>query len=195
MTTNKQKSKPGGLFFKLINRINQLENQVQFLKVLLIKLKIRNLTPAFKVATTFKDNIPQHCVSNEVTEKSTLMPNCQEGIGSIRCKNSSTIATNTYQKKILIIGDSNGEECVSLFNSAFRNLNINGFLVSAFFKPNALFLDVIKDIPKMCKNFNFDDHVFVIGDTTDCLKGKCVDNNKLFAILACQCNALKYNLL
>ena len=185
LSTNKQKLKPGDLFFKLTNKISQLENQVQFLKVALTKLKKRNLTSACKLAPILKDNIPQLCNSNKLAEKSTVVNNTSKKvINNIKCKNLSPIATSTYQKKILIVGDSNGEQCVSLFNSAFRNININNFLVSAVFKPNALFLDVVKDLPKMCKKFNFDDHIFVIGGTADCLKGKCVDKNKLFSILS-----------
>lgn len=85
--------------------------------------------------------------------------------------------------KIFIVGDSNGENCVSVFNKLLRKCGKSNYLVTSFFKPNALCDDVIADIPKVCKDFTPNDHVIILAGTSNALQGKTYNGHKLFVVL------------
>jgi len=175
------KAKSGRLCFRLLNRIHSLEKQLQFLRVTITKAKLRREN---RNKAPFSGAIPQvmgDSVHTQLSSEEDLAEIVSGGntVNPDLCPNPKQIS----QKRIFFAGDANGDQCVSLSRAILNRHNAENILVTSFFKPNAFFDEVLDVIPKACRDFTSDDHIFIFAGTSDVLKGKKIDLNKVTKLL------------
>lgn len=91
-------------------------------------------------------------------------------------KPKPTVNIESKKSRILIVGDNNALDC-SIFLKRF--LKPEEWSITTFSKPNALFEDIISELPLMCKDFDMSDHVLIFGGTTNALRGHPINSHSL----------------
>lgn len=158
------------LFFSLTNKIACLEQRVKFLEAQLTKAckKVKCLPePIVTDQLDLNENTPPILTSSP---KKTL------GLQTVQAKH----CLGKSRKRILIVGDNNGDSCAEILNNHINNEN---YLVSSFFKPNSTLSNVLNDLHLLCNDFTKEDHVVIIAGTIDALKGHCPRSNDVIGCL------------
>lgn len=157
----------------MLNSIEVLQNRLRRSQVWHSKNKKRkNKTkqPVFDVASRRPDKLTVPSV-DRVADKS---------LGDELSKSLSRDETDL--PKLLVVGDDNVSGCVETLNKIL-NFRDNNYKISSFFKPGAFLDEVVKDVHKLCLDFNHNDRVIIFAGTNNCLKGRKLNSDSLYEAL------------
>lgn len=163
---------------KLLEKIRLLETRMHMLEVRMTKLMKKSKTSASKCSTNGGKikNIDNPTINN--INHSNLID--QNIINTT--KSGIKPSENPIKKsKILILADGNGRNCVDIIN------NISDckekYEVSTFFKPNALFDEVVTSAKDLCKDLDKWDYVIVLSGVLNAVRGHTIDIGEVYNFL------------
>lgn len=159
-------------YMHLATKINYLEKRLKILEVMISKLR-KNVKGK---SSAVKSNISIKRSNSSTANKIPLNPS-EKIIKKSFCTINEQIKPEVEKSKIFIIADNNGRDCVNILKNTVESKE--KYIISAFYKPNARFEDVVSNLTEMGKDLGKADHIIVFAGTINALRGTAVDEIRL----------------